>query len=128
VKRGIAAAILILGSFAAPALARAAEISHFNGGIANIRDYFIPEPGFYGLIYNYYYTTDQLNDGDGDEVHTVTLNPGPGRGRNQFEPSRRLRWNSHCLRRGSRSCTKSSPLAHASFDDSACLPRRLLAR
>jgi hypothetical protein len=80
VKRGIAAAIVILGSFAAPALARAAEISHFNGGIANMRDYFIPEPGFYGLIYNYYYTTDQLNDGDGDEVDTFTLNPGPGPG------------------------------------------------
>jgi hypothetical protein len=79
-KRLIAAAMLILGSSAAPPLARAAEISHFNGGIANIRDYFIPEPGFYGLIYNYYYTTDQLNDRDGDEVDTVTINPGPGPG------------------------------------------------
>ena len=37
------------------------EIGHFNGGVMNMRDYVMPEPGFYGAMYNYFYTTGQLN-------------------------------------------------------------------
>ena len=60
--------------------AQAAEIGHFNGGLLNIRDYFVPEPGLYGGLYNYFYHTGRLNDRHGDEVNTVTINPrgGPG--------------------------------------------------
>jgi hypothetical protein len=59
----------------------AAEIGHFNGGLLNIRDYFVPQPaGVYGALYNYVYITDRLNNPDGDEIHSVTVNPvaGPG--------------------------------------------------
>ena len=60
--------------------AGAAEIGHYNGGLANIRDYFVPDPGFYGIVYNYIYTTDRTNDPDGHKIHSVTINPrgGPG--------------------------------------------------
>ncbi len=40
----------------------------------------MPDPGFYGVLYNYYYTTDRLNDADGNEIDSVTINPGPGPG------------------------------------------------
>jgi hypothetical protein len=79
-RRRIRAAVLMLGISAAPVTAEAAEISHFVPGVMNIRDYFVPEPGFYGALYNYYYTTDRLNDRHGDEVDSVTVNPGPGPG------------------------------------------------
>ena len=71
---------LILGLLAFTLAARAGEIGHFNGGFANIRDYAMPEPGFYGVMYNYFYTTDRLNDRDGNKVNSVTINPGPGPG------------------------------------------------
>jgi len=58
--------------------AHAGEIGHFNGGVMNIRDYVVPEPGFYGAIYNYFYTTGQLNNSNGDEIKSVTIKPGPG--------------------------------------------------
>src|SRR6266700_63610 len=60
--------------------AHAGEIGHFNGGVMNIRDYVVPEPGFYGAIYNYFYTTGQLNNSNGDEIKSVTIKPGPGPG------------------------------------------------
>ena len=57
---------------------QAGEIGHFNGGVMNIRDYLVPDPGFYGVVYNYFYTTDRINDSNGDEIRSVTINPGPG--------------------------------------------------
>lgn len=77
--RLIAAALA--GSLAfATSVAPAGEIGHYNGGFLNIRDFFVPpEPGFYGAVYNYYYTTDQINDSDGDKIKSVTINP-PGGG------------------------------------------------
>ena len=58
----------------------AGEIAHFNGGVMNIRDYVMPEPGFYTAIYNYLYTTGQLNNSNGDEIKSVTIKPGSGPG------------------------------------------------
>jgi hypothetical protein len=75
----ILAAALVGALAFATAVARAGEIGHFNGGVLNIRDYLVPEPGFYGAVYNYYYTTDQLNDSGGRQVKSVTINP-PGGG------------------------------------------------
>ena len=72
---GVAAALL-LGA----GRVSAAEIGHYNGGLLNIRDYFVPAPGFYVALYNYFYTTDRLNDRHGDKVNSVTINPGPGKG------------------------------------------------
>ncbi len=49
--------------------AGAGEIGHFVGGLANIRDYVVPsEPGFYGVVYDFFYHTDQVNDRHGDDV------------------------------------------------------------
>lgn len=80
-KRSALVSVFALSLMATSLGARAAEIGHFNGGFLNIRDYFVPaEPGVYAALYNYYYTTDRLNDRHGDEISTVTLSPGPGPG------------------------------------------------
>lgn len=60
--------------------ADAGEIGHYAGGLMNLRDYFVPDPGFYGALYNYGYTTDQLNDSHGNKVKSVTINPPRGGG------------------------------------------------
>lgn len=57
-------------------VAHADEIGHFAGGLVNIRDYVMPpEPGFYSSLYTYYYSTNRLNDADGNKVHSVNLGP-----------------------------------------------------
>jgi len=60
--------------------ATAGELGHFNPGVPNIRDFVVPEPGLYGMVYNYFYTSDRLNDRKGKKVDSVTINPGPGPG------------------------------------------------
>ena len=70
------------------AAAHAAEIGHFAPGVPNIRDFAMPEQGFYGVLYNYYYTTDRLNDADGNEIDSITINPGPGPGITLTGPGR----------------------------------------
>lgn len=57
------------------AAAFAGEISHYAPGVANIRDFAIPDPGFYVVVYNYGYMTDRLNDAAGTKLSTVTLGP-----------------------------------------------------
>jgi len=54
--------------------------AHFAPGVPNIRDYVVPEPGFYGVLYNYWYDTNRLNDANGNKVSSVTIRPGPGPG------------------------------------------------
>ncbi len=79
-KRIAALAVCLLW-LSLPGDAHAAEIGHYNGGFLNIRDYFVPaEPGVYAALYNFYYTTDRLNDRHGDEIDDVNVNPGPGPG------------------------------------------------
>ena len=56
------------------------EVGHYAPGVANIRDYTVPDPGFYGVAYNYWYSTDQLNDRNGNRINSITINPGPGPG------------------------------------------------
>jgi len=58
----------------------ASEISHYTPGILNIRDFIVPDPGFYFVLYNYGYTTDRLNDRNGNQIKSITINPGPGPG------------------------------------------------
>lgn len=59
--------------------ALAGDIGHYNGGVMDIRDYFMPaEPGIYGVLYNYYYTSDRLNNGSGDKRGSITLNTASG--------------------------------------------------
>ena len=70
---GLALAVLL----AAALSAQAGKIGHFNPGLPNIRDFFVPpEPGFCGIVYNYFCTTGRLNDRNGDEIKSVTINPG----------------------------------------------------
>lgn len=38
----------------------------------------MPEPGFYGALYDYWYSTGRLNDRNGNGVRSVTVGPGPG--------------------------------------------------
>ena len=64
------------------ATASAGEIGHYNGGIVNVRDYAMPPTnGVYGAIYNYFYSTDRLNDSSGNEVksYTYRANRLPGK-------------------------------------------------
>jgi len=56
------------------------EIGHFAPGVLAIRDLAMPDSGFYGVLYNYWYTTDRVNDPNGDEMNSVTIKPGPGPG------------------------------------------------
>jgi hypothetical protein len=77
-RRRILRAAALACAFATPGTARAGETGHFNPGVANIRDFYIPDPGFYGVLYDYWYTTDRLNDRHGHKVSSVTVGPGPG--------------------------------------------------
>ncbi len=59
--------------------AYASDTDHFAPGVPNIRDLAVPEPGFYGAVYNYSYLTDQLNDANGNQISSVTLTGPNGR-------------------------------------------------
>jgi len=48
--------------------------------VLSIRDFAMPEPGFYGEIYNYGYTTDRLNDSSGNKIESAT-----GAARSEFD-------------------------------------------
>jgi hypothetical protein len=62
------------------ATVEAGEIGHFAPGVPSIRDLAVPEPGFYGVLYNYLYGADRVNDANGDEIKSITMRPGPGPG------------------------------------------------
>src|SRR5688572_16891816 len=75
-------ALLVIGLTAAGS-AHAGDIEHFNPGVLNIRDLLVPaDPGFYTLLYQYYYQSERLNDANGDKVRSLDINPGPGPGLN----------------------------------------------
>lgn len=80
----VAAALLLR-----PGSGSAAEIGHYNGALFNIRDYFVPEPGLYAAVYNYFYTTDRLNNRKGNKVKSVTINLGETRSHGQRRCGRR---------------------------------------
>src|SRR5262245_51271648 len=71
---------LVLAALVAAGTARAGEIGHYAGGLMNIRDFAVPEPGLYGALYNYGYLTSQLNDTHGNGIDDVTI-VGPRGGR-----------------------------------------------
>lgn len=68
----LAAALVSALAFTTVA-AQAGEIGHFAPGVANIRDYTVPEPGFYGAVYDYWYSTTRLNDGSGNKINSVNV-------------------------------------------------------
>jgi hypothetical protein len=74
---------LVLGSMILMAAvttvtAYAGEIGHFVPGVPNLRDFAVPPAGFYGVIYNYNYSTTRLNDANGNQVSSVIVGPGGG--------------------------------------------------
>ncbi len=73
VKR-IALTVLFLGGVFG---AQAAEVGHYSPGPPNIRDFFVPPPGIYGVIYNYLYTSTTINDQNGDEIRQITIGMPP---------------------------------------------------
>ena len=80
-RRRLRIALVGTAILAAGLDARAAEVGHFNGGVMNIRDYVVPDPGWYAAVYNYFYETERINDSHGHRVDSVTVNPpggGPG--------------------------------------------------
>jgi hypothetical protein len=60
--------------------ARAADAGHYVGGMMDIRDYFVPDPGFYAALYNYFYSADRYNDQSGHKINSLTISPSPGQG------------------------------------------------
>ena len=71
---------VVTAACAAACSAQAGEVGHFAPGVLNIRDFVVPDPGFYGVVYNYFYKTDRINDSQGNKVKSVTIKPGPGPG------------------------------------------------
>src|SRR5215471_14733808 len=74
------ALILVVALLGKIGPASAGSVDHYNPGVMNIRDYLVPEPGLYGVVYNYFYTSDRLNDASGKQINSVTIQPGPGPG------------------------------------------------
>ncbi len=73
--------IVIITGIVVPAWkASAGEVGHYSPGVPNIRDFIVPQPGFYGVLYNYSYHTDQLNDASGNRTDSITIAPGGGPG------------------------------------------------
>ena len=53
---------------------RAGQVSHYNGFVLNIRDYLVPPDfGVYVGLYNIFYTTDEINDTNGNGINSITL-------------------------------------------------------
>jgi hypothetical protein len=73
---GFAAIIAVITTVAS----YAGEIGHFVPGVPNIRDLALPLPGFYGVIYDYGYSTTRLNDANGNKLSSVNIGGrvGPG--------------------------------------------------
>jgi hypothetical protein len=62
--------------FCAPTLLLAQ--AHFTPGVADIRDYSMPDPGIYGIVYNYGYITSTLTDNSGNKISQVLIGPPGG--------------------------------------------------
>src|SRR5579884_2671868 len=69
-------AALLLGGVARPLVAQGAL--HYAGGSYDIRDMLVPSPGSYLSLYNYFYTSRQLDDRNGDKLTSFTETTGSG--------------------------------------------------
>jgi hypothetical protein len=75
--RSVTALTLAVLSMAIAFTAHASEVGHFSPGVPNIRDFFVPEPGFYGIVYNYAYMSDRINDSNGDGIDRIAIGVPP---------------------------------------------------
>ena len=53
--------------------AEAGELGHYVPGLPNIRDVVMPPPGVYGVVYTYYFTTDDFRDRNESEVRSIDV-------------------------------------------------------
>ena len=75
--------VLVLGLALSPRTTHGSSVGHYSAlpGVTNIRDGVMPEPGFYGSLYNFFYTTDRLNDANGNQINSVTITSRRGQSR-----------------------------------------------
>lgn len=52
--------------------AATATLGHYAPGVMNIRDFVMPDRGFYFVQYHYLYSTDTLRDRNGDKVRSLS--------------------------------------------------------
>lgn len=71
------AATAFAGLLMAPG-ASASGIGHYQAGLFNVRDLFLPAHGVHALLYNHFYGTNRLNDANGEQVDEVVIHPPPG--------------------------------------------------
>ena len=64
--------------FGAPRQIIAQDAQHFSGGAYNIRDVLVPAPGSYLAWYNYFYSSRQFNDANGDKLTSFTVPTSSG--------------------------------------------------
>jgi hypothetical protein len=55
--------------------ARAGELGHFAPGVLNIRDFLVPDPGFYYIQYFVWYNADTFRDRHGDKANSINAGP-----------------------------------------------------
>jgi len=79
-KQTLLPAMMALAAVLAAPAAQAGEVGHFMPGVPSIRDYVVPEPGFYTALMNYWYMSDRINDAGGNRQGNITISPGPGPG------------------------------------------------
>jgi hypothetical protein len=53
--------------------ARAGELGHYAPGVLNIRDFLVPDPGFYFLQYFVWYNADTFRNRNGDKVKSINV-------------------------------------------------------
>ena len=53
----------------------AGELGHFAPGVLNIRDFLVPDPGFYYIQYFVWYNADTFRDRNGDKVKSINAGP-----------------------------------------------------
>jgi hypothetical protein len=69
-------AAMFLSGVARPLVAQGGL--HYAGGSYDIRDMLVPSPGSYLALYNYFYTSRQLDDRNGDQLTSFTVTTPSG--------------------------------------------------
>ena len=67
--------VIVIGAIVAATAC--AQTAHYVPGSFNIRDFALPDSGFYAGIYNYGYLTDTVKDSSGNPINSVSVT-GPG--------------------------------------------------
>lgn len=49
------------------------ELGHYQAGMPGLRDFFLPDPGLYGVMYSFNYKADELKNRNGDDVGPLTV-------------------------------------------------------